>query len=113
MSAIAGPDSPVLIPIPLDFPMTWTDPDDERKFWNQDRSHAPNPLVPLDADLWVLVYSQIDPAGKSYEMPVSIVSKIFNTYMYVSVSPFGPPEQMGEALERCEQRYDVEMGRFD
>jgi phosphohistidine swiveling domain-containing protein len=113
MSVVASPDSPVLIPIPANFPVTWTDPDDERKFWNHDRSHTPNPLAPLDADLWVLVYGQIDPAGKSYDMPVSIVSKMFNTYMYVSVSPFGPPEQMGEALERCEQRYDVEMGRFD
>ena len=113
MSVVASPDNPVLIPVPANFPVTWADPDDERKFWNQDRSHAPNPLTPLDADLWVLVYGQIDPAGKSYEMPVSIVSKIFNTYMYVSVSPFGPPEQMGEALERCEKQYDIEMGRFD
>ena len=113
MSVVASPDHPVLLPIPPDFPVEWTDPDDERKFWNHDRSHTPNPLTPLDADLWVLVYGQIDPAGKSYDMPVSIRSKIFNTYMYVAVSPFGPPEQMGEALARCERRYDVEMGRFD
>ena len=113
MSVVATPDSPVLIPVPANFPVTWSDPDDERKFWTQDRSHAPNPLTPLDSDLWVLVYGQIDPAGALYEMPVSIVSKIFNAYMYVSVSPVGPPEQMGEALERCEKQYDIEMGRFD
>jgi pyruvate,water dikinase len=109
----ATPDAPVLIPVPPDFPVTWPAADDETKFWTHDRTHAPHALPPLDADVWVLVYSKINPGGAPYEMPVDIRPLILNAYLYVSVTPSVAPEEMDDALARSEQRFDEAMGRLE
>ena len=39
--------TPTLIPIPADFPVTWSNPEDAKLLFRQDRQHAPNPITPL------------------------------------------------------------------
>lgn len=109
-----GPaNAPARIPTPPDFPVTWTSSDDEHLFWNQDGSHTPEPLPPLDATLFESIYGNIDKAGVEYAMPVSIRGQCFNSYMYMAVAPLAPPEQMGEAFARAEQQLDPAMGQLE
>ena len=109
----ASPDSPVLLPIPSDFPVTWADPDEQRLFWTQDRVHAPEPVVPLETALWLLAYDGINPASADYEMPIRARSRLFNGYLYMAVVPAVPPDQMEAQGRRADARLNEAMGRLE
>ena len=109
----ARPDAPVLLPVPLDFPVTWADPDEQRLFWTQDRVHAPEPVVPLESALWVLAYDGINPASGDYEMPIRARSRLFNGYLYMAVIPAVSPDQMEAQSKRADARLNEAMGRLE
>ena len=109
----AGPDAPSPIPIPADFPVTWASPDEQDLFWTQDRMHAPDPVVPLDADVWFLAYRSFDLAAAAYEMPIRVRSRCLNTYFYMAVEPAFPADQMEAQGKRSEERLNEAMGRLE
>jgi pyruvate,water dikinase len=111
--AHAKPPVPVRIPIPANFPIAWANPEEERLSWAQDRMHNPDPLPPLEEDFWARVYVGAAKATKSYEMPVAINARCFNTYAYMAVAPAVPPEQMEKQGALSEQRIKEAIGRLE
>ena len=82
--------TPTLIPVPPDFPVTWADSDEEGLFWQQDRMHAPEPVAPLDEEVWVLAYRGFDAAAATYEMPIRAHARRVNTCIWRSRQPCLP-----------------------
>jgi pyruvate,water dikinase len=65
--------------------------------WTQDRQHVPEPITPMSA-WWA---SELFAAGFSrglaaYGLPLRAHAGRFNSYFYLAVAPFVPPEQMPE-----------------
>ena len=44
--------APTPIPIPDDFPVIWLDPEDAALTWNQEGTHFPESMPPLEFDFW-------------------------------------------------------------
>ena len=105
--------TPTLIPVPPDFPVTWADSDEEGLFWQQDRMHAPEPVAPLDEEVWVLAYRGFDAAAATYEMPIRAHARRVNTYLYMAIAPAVPPDQMEVLGKRGEERLNEAMGRLE
>ncbi|MCZ6545753.1 MAG: hypothetical protein O6913_08625 [Chloroflexi bacterium] len=45
------------IPIPVDFPVAWDDPEHEKQMWIQDKLHQPYPITPLSQTLITTAFS--------------------------------------------------------
>lgn len=74
------------IPVPLDFPVHWDDPADERLFWTQDRLHFPDAMTPLDFSIIEQVMDAgFNAAMRAYDIPIAIRDLHINTYLYVAV----------------------------
>ena len=59
------------IPAPPGFPVAWERPDDEQRFWEQERTHFPTPIIPLDYSLMDVVYSRgFNAAAEHYGLPI-------------------------------------------
>ena len=93
--------------------MTWADSDEEGLFWQQDRMHAPEPVAPLDEEVWVLAYRGFDAAAATYEMPIRAHARRVNTYLYMAIAPAVPPDQMEVLGKRGEERLNEAMGRLE
>ena len=105
--------TPTLIPITPGFPVTWATPDEEGLSWMQDRMHAPDPLAPLDGEVWVLAYRGFDVATAAYEMPIRAHARRVNTYLYFAIAPTASPDQMEALGKRGEERLNEAMGRLE
>lgn len=105
--------APVLIPTPPHFPVTWNSPEEQRLFWTQDRMHAPEPVAPLDAAIWQMLYQGINPAAEDYELPIRAHIRCFHSYVYMAIAPIVPPEQMEAQGKRAGERLGEAMGRLD
>ena len=105
--------APVRIAAPPEFPVTWASADEERLPWMHDRMHAPHSIVPLDADFWIRAYGGFNGAAEHYEMPIRARARCINTYVYSSIAPVVPPEQLEEQGKRAEERIKEAIGRLE
>ena len=48
---------PSPIPVPSNFPVRWTQPDDERMFWFQDNLHFPVAVPPSNATIFQAAFA--------------------------------------------------------
>jgi phosphohistidine swiveling domain-containing protein len=106
MTAAPPTLAPQPIEAPSEFPVAWDQPGDEMLFWEQDRSHAPRPMAPLDYELMFDNFMQgMTFAFRHYGVPVERVrSRRINTYFYSATIPMlGPPEEMMARQAQAEQ----------
>ena len=89
------------IAVPADFPVTWSDPQDEILHWIHDSMHDPVPLRPLEMDLG-MVTDGINLSFDHHGVPVQFRSQVFNGYLYSASVPRLPPEQVEIQTKRAE-----------
>ena len=96
----AGP-----IPAPPGFPVAWERPDDDQRFWEQDRTHFPAPITRLDDSLMRTVYGEgFNRAAEQYGLPIRAHARRIGGYLYTSMAPHIPPEQMEAQGKIAEER---------
>ena len=106
MTAAPQTFAPQPIEAPSEFPVAWDQPGDEMLLWEQDRTHAPRQMVPLDYDLMFANFMRgMTFAFRHYGIPVQAVrSRRINTYFYSATVPeLGPPEEMGAKQAKAEE----------
>src|SRR5215218_10055596 len=94
------------IPAPLDFPVVWENPDDERLFWTRDAMHFPNPVNALEEEFLVRIAEGhgFAKASEAYDMPLRLRARRINTYPNAaSVPVVSWPEEM-EAMGEHSQK---------
>jgi pyruvate,water dikinase len=93
------------IPTPPDFPVAWESPDDERLFWTRDAMHFPNPVNELEDEFFVRISqgNGFARATATYDMPVRMLVRRINNYLYSAVTPAVGAEEM-EAREKSAQK---------
>lgn len=110
--SMAHPE-PKPIPTPPDFPVQWSHPDEARAFWTREVMHFPAQLSPLGGGLAAHMISHgFAVTSATYAMPINIMYRPINTYMYSAVVPAVPIEQMEEQGKRAEERIREAMGQF-
>ena len=102
----------VRIIAPPHFPVTWEHTDDEQLTWLHDRTHNPDPVLPLESAFWSRVYEAFNRAAEAYEMPVRLKTRCINTYFYMAVKTVVPPEQAEAQRGRADQSMDAAMARL-
>jgi pyruvate,water dikinase len=78
------------IPLPSDFPVQWSSPDDAKLFWQQDRAHFESPIAPLAAEVIALLFNGFNAAAEQFGLPVRLRFARFNTYIYLAFFPTIP-----------------------
>jgi pyruvate,water dikinase len=92
LTAQSQPGPGQLIPLPSDFPVKWTQPDQARKFWILDRMHFPEPVLPLMASISeTVVAAPFNKAVERYALPIRLSTLYINSYLYLSFTPVGVP----------------------
>ena len=87
------------------FTVVWEQPDDEQRFWEQERTHFPAPIVPLDYSLMNIVYSRgFNAAAEQYGLPIRAHARRIGGYIYSSMAPHIPPEQLEAQGKIAEER---------
>jgi pyruvate,water dikinase len=90
---------------PADFQFAWEQPGDEHGFWERDRMHFPEAIVPLDYSMMRLVYGVgFNGAAEQYGAPVRAHARRFGAYFYSAMAPNVPPEQMAAQGKIAEER---------
>lgn len=88
-----------------DFQFAWEQPGDDRGFWERDRMHFPEPIVPLDYSMMRTVYGQgFNRAAEQYGAPVRAHARRFGAYFYSAMAPNLPPEQLAAQGKIAEER---------
>src|SRR5690349_14927213 len=66
------PALPAPLPIPPDFPVTWTRAQDASLFWTHDRMHYPDPTPPLEFDFFTRSWEDqgLNVAAQAYDFPI-------------------------------------------
>ena len=102
------------IPPPPDFPVVWEDPDDERLFWTRDAMHFPYPVNALEGEFLVRVAqgNGFARAREAYDMPVKMLVRLVNTYLYSAPAPVVAPEEMEAVGERSQEKIEEAMPRL-
>ncbi len=112
-NAPAGPPEPKVLPIPPDFPVTWSDPEEQRLPWQMDPMHFPDPMQRLEGELWCGIYEAgMSPAFAAYEMPVRAKGKLINNYHYMAMFPVVPPEEMEAQGKKAEEALGATIARL-
>lgn len=93
------------IPVPPDFPVRWREAGWQYLFWQRDRMLFPNPLLPLEIDLFVdrIAGRAFSHAAETYSLPVTLVAQTQNGYYYQAAMPRGCSPQEMEALSHAAQ----------
>ncbi len=111
-TAKSATDTPVPVPVPEDFPVTWQSPEDEAKFWNHDKMHFPDPATPL-MDAFVECFNTgFSRAAASYDLPMRMAYGRFNTYFYSAVSLNIDPANIEAEAASAQQKIAGAMGRL-
>jgi phosphohistidine swiveling domain-containing protein len=93
------------IAAPPGFPVVWEQPDDEQRFWEQDRMHFPDPITLLDDAMMRIVYVHgFNRAAEYYGLPIRGHARRIGAYHYSSMAPNVPPEQMEAQGRIAEER---------
>ena len=102
------------IPTPPDFPVVWENPDDERLFWSRDAMHFPKPVNALEDEFLIRIAQGYGfaRAGELYEMPVKMLVRRINTYLYTAAAPVVPPEKMEAVGRRSQEKIEEAMARL-
>src|SRR5919107_452877 len=102
------------IPAPPDFPVVWEDPDDERLFWTRDAMHFPYPVNALEGEFLVRVAqgNGFARAREAYNMPVKMLVRLVNTYLYSAPAPLVAPEEMEAVGKRSQDKIEEAMPRL-
>jgi len=102
------------IPAPPDFPVVWEDPDDERLFWTRDAMHFPYPVNALEGEFLVRIAqgNGFARAREAYDMPVKMLVRLVNTYLYSAPAPVVAPEEMEAVGERSQEKIEEAMSRL-
>jgi len=70
-----------------EFPVKWSRPEDASRFWAQDRLHYPDPVTPLEFSMIEeAVDAGITAAARRYGVPLTVLDRHINSYLYVSVA---------------------------
>src|SRR5215210_1880360 len=107
-----GPVPGQQIPVPLDFPVVWENPDDEQLFWMHDAMHFPDPLTMLDDDVLIRTLERhgFTRAAEFYEIPIRAHPRRINTYHYVAMVPLtASPEEMEAIGKRSQEKVETVM----
>ena len=97
MQSEAARPAPTPIPIPDDFPVTWQDPEDAVRTWDQEATHFPESMPPLEFDFWNCAILGIYDLQERMCAPNRVVIRYFNTYFYMG-------ERLVVAEDEKEQR---------
>jgi phosphohistidine swiveling domain-containing protein len=102
------------ISTPPDFPVVWENPDDERLFWSRDAMHFPTPVNALEDEFLIRIAQGYGfaRAGELYEMPVKMLVRRINTYLYTAAAPVVPPEKMETVGRRSQEKIEDAMARL-
>lgn len=104
---------PTPIPLPPDFPVTWSEPGDAHLPLMQDRQHAPSPITPLSGWVTENYWGKGASAGLAAAgQPISALIRRVNTYYFLAIVPSVPPEQMAEAGKHAEETLKQSIGTF-
>ena len=99
----AGPPEPVTIPPQEDFPVEWASADEQKIPWELDLMHFNNVMPPLEAEFWAQFMHGAELAMQHFEMPLQMVAKPFNYWLYTGIFPRIPPEEMPEQTRRSDE----------
>ena len=108
----AGPPKPVTIPPQEDFPVVWASADEQKIPWELDLMHFNNVMPPLESEFWAQFMLGADVAMQHFEMPLQMVAKPFNYWLYTGIFPRIPPEEMPEQTRRSDEVLMATMGRL-
>ena len=88
------------------FPVQWDNPDDARVFWSWERMHFPHPVGWLAESVHIRSLSGgFGSAGEKYSLPVRILYRVFNRYVYTGIAPRShDPAVMAELSKRAEEQ---------
>ena len=111
-AAPGSTDAPSPIPIPPGFPVTWEQPDDEAKFWNQDRMHFPEPSTPLMEAFSTSFNAGFDRAAEALELPVRMSYRNINTYVYSAMTLAVPPAELEAQGEKAQKKIGEGMAKL-
>jgi len=75
--------------------------------------HNPDPLLPLEEGFWAGAYEGAGRALRTYEMPVAMNARSFNTYVYLAMAPVVPPELMEAQAKKSEEQMKAAIGRLE
>ena len=103
------------IAIPADFLVTWPRPEDAELFWAQDRLHYPDPVTPLEFSMIEgAVDAGITAAARVYGIPLTVLDRHINSYLYVAIVPDELNEADAVAIAQAsEARLRAAMARME
>src|SRR5947209_3056404 len=101
------------IPTPPDFPVTWEHPDEARLFWTREVMHGPDQVAPMNELYMSFITHGFAVAGEAYAMPIRVLYRVINTYVYSGVAPAVPPEQMEAQGKKAEEALGAALGLFN
>ena len=81
------PNATLAAPAPSDFPVAWSDPQDELLSWELDDMHMPFALAPLSIDYARMLASGFNPPYEAWDLPMRIYLRIFHGYGYFAFDP--------------------------
>jgi phosphohistidine swiveling domain-containing protein len=92
-----------------EFPVAWEDPADIEQTWLRDTSHWPNPVAPVEPEMWRLARPGSARAYAEAEVLAPPQFRYFlfpQGYLYLRVSPLAPEEvaYQAQAAERLVER---------
>ena len=105
-----GPPAP--LPIPDDFPVTWRDPSDEMAFWHIDPVHFPQTVTPASEVFGDAFTLGVDRSFGAYEIPVRLLHRRINTYLYIAEALAVPPDQVEAQGAKAEARLKEAVATF-
>lgn len=98
--------------IPLntqDFPVSWGNPADADKFWQQDAMHAPKPITPVTQVIGgTYIANGFTEGFRQYSIPLEVNVIFQNGYYYMAMTPLALShselaELEKQSQEKCEQ----------
>lgn len=88
-----------------DFPVQWLEADDATLFFVHERSHFPGQVKPLDFSLNVKgMEFGFNQAAPHYAVPLKMLDRCINTYVYEAISPVPAPDDTTTRLEAAIDR---------
>src|SRR5262245_35971461 len=83
-ATVIDPPAATPLPAPLNFPVTWEQPDDAKRFWTFQRMHCPEPITPMAGEFFRFFEAGTNRASEACARPVRIRARRINTYFYMA-----------------------------
>jgi len=76
--------------------------------------HFPDQIIHLESELWRIAFrSGFNSANEAYEIPIRAHTQHINTYLYDSMEPTAPHEEMEAKGKRAEENVRAAMPRLE